>query len=291
MKRITLLLTILVLLYPLTSITAQEGIAGTAGVVGGARANARTCPHLDCRIVQTLNPGQAITILETVEGASVSNSARWYRIQVNGQDAFVHSSLVTTGQPASAPPPTSSTAFDIYTDFDSLSNHFIPSGWMGDIGDLSVDPASTDQPYSGTTSIRIVYTMQGNQSSCTPAPCKWAGIYWQSPEGNWGTVPNAGYDLRAYNRLTFWARSETPVTIEFKVGGISGTHGDSLQPARSMDFVTLTPQWQQYTIDLTGADLSYIIGGFVWATNWDQNAAHAANGTPLVFYLDDIRFE
>ena len=29
--------------------------------------------------------------------------------------------------------------FDVYTDGNSPSNHYAPSGWMGDVGDLSLD--------------------------------------------------------------------------------------------------------------------------------------------------------
>jgi hypothetical protein len=47
----------------------------------------------------------------------------------------------------------------------------------------------------------------------------------------------------------------------------------------------LTPQWQQFEIVLQDADLSYIIGGFVFVTNWEQNP------DGITFYLDDIRFE
>lgn len=38
--------------------------------------------------------------LETVEGAKVSGSTAWYRIDVNGKTGYVHSSLVTSTPPA-----------------------------------------------------------------------------------------------------------------------------------------------------------------------------------------------
>jgi len=44
---------------------------------------------------------------------------------------------------------------------------------------------------------------------------------------------------------------------------------------------TLTTQWQKITIDLTGLDLRYILGGFGWVASADNNP----NGA--VFYLDD----
>lgn len=170
------------------------------------------------------------------------------------------------------------TDFDIYSEKWAVSNHFIPSGWMGDTGDITFDDGDTTNPYTGGAAIRIDYSATGGQG--------WAGIYWQQPANNWGTVPNAGYDLSGVSRLTFWARGANGgEQAEFKVGGIGGQYPDSLQPAVSTGVITLTSGWQQYTIDLTGKDLSYVIGGFVWVTNQTQNP----NGATI--YLDDIRFE
>ena len=44
----------------------------------------------------------------------------------------------------------------------------------------------------------------------------------------------------------------------------------------------LSPEWQQFTIDLAGADTSSLLGGFCFATN----APHNPNGCE--FFLDDI---
>jgi hypothetical protein len=71
--------------------------------------------------------------------------------------------------------------------------------------------------------------------------------------------------------------------VEFKVGGIMGEYSDS--DMASIGPVILTKEWKQYTIDLRGKDMSYIIGGFCWATNIDVNPEGA------VFYLDEIRYE
>ncbi len=118
-------------------------------------------------------------------------------------------------------------------------------------------------------------------------PLVGAGVYWLEPADNWGRTPELqgrGYDLSGYTRLTFWARAEQECIIEFKVGGIDGPYGDSLRPARQV-LTKLGQQWQQYEIDLSGANLECIIGGFCWVTNWDTNPKGA------VFYLDSIRFE
>ena len=172
--------------------------------------------------------------------------------------------------------------FYVYADSGSLDNHFIPSGWMPGAGtaqDIKMDTKSTDDPYSGDTCIKVDYKdASGN---------RWAGVYWQNPPGNWGKVPNAGYNLQGAEKLTFWARGAKggEVINEFKMGGLTdGPFIDS--DTASAGPITLTRDWKKYTIDLRGRDLSYVIGGFAWATNIDSNDP---NG--IVFYIDEIRYE
>lgn len=183
--------------------------------------------------------------------------------------------------------------FNVYTDAEAQDNKFSPTGYMGDTGDIMVNEAWTDNPHSGSTAIQVTYSMKGDGPNECPyqAPCKWAGVYWQYPPDNWGIVPDAGYDLTGYHALTFWARSDTEARIEFKAGGITGDYPDSLQPARSSGVLTLTSEWKQYEINLQGMNLNYVIGGFVWATSWNNNGSSRANPQTEVFYLDDIRFE
>ena len=179
--------------------------------------------------------------------------------------------------------------FYIYADLDAEKNHFTPSGYMGDIGDIHINSAYETNPHSGKSSIRIRYDAEGQSpNSCGyPPPCKWAGVYWQEPPNNWGTsavFKDYGYNLEKYKRLTFWARSEKNSTIDFKIGGILGDFGDSIKYPQSIR-ASLTTEWKQYEINLTGEDLSHIIGGFVWVSDWEANP----NG--VTFYLDDIRYE
>jgi exo-beta-1,3-glucanase (GH17 family) len=195
--------------------------------------------------------------------------------------------LMNTTPPT--PTPSSQSAFYIYQDADSPNNHYTPTGYMGDIGDIHLTETFEGNPHSGKTSIRVIYDAKGkgpNECAYSP-PCKWAGVYWQEPPNNWGTDAfwaGSGFDLSDYSRLLFWARADKPCTVQFEVGGISGPYGDSLAFPRSIN-AQLTTDWQEFEIDLDGADLTHIIGGFAWVTNWDTNP----NGT--TFYLDDIRFE
>ena len=171
--------------------------------------------------------------------------------------------------------------FYIYADSSSLDNHFVPSGWMPATAarDIKLDTNWQNYPFSGDTCIRVEYK---NNSGT-----RWAGIFWQNPANNWGTVPNAGFDLQGANKLTFWARGDKggELITEFKMGGLSsGEHFDS--DSASISQTQLTIEWKKYEIDLRGRDLSYIIGGFCWATSIDVNDPKG-----IVFYIDEIRYE
>lgn len=177
------------------------------------------------------------------------------------------------------------TPFYVYADRGSALNHFVPSGWMGDTGDINFNDGYTGTICSGTIAIRVSYNPRGPQG--------WAGIYWQEPEGNWGTVPNVGFNLSGYSRLVFCAKGEVGgEQIEFGMGGL-GRNANTCDPVaphsdstcKVARWITLTTYWREYTIGLSGRDLSYIIGGFLWATNRNKNPSGA------VFYLDDIRYE
>lgn len=193
------------------------------------------------------------------------------------------------GEPPVPTPTAADPDFTVYRDMDFSGNHFSPSGYMGDTGDIRIDRAWTENPHSGATSIQITYTAEGKESTRCGGyrpPCKWAGVYWQEPPNNWGTNAvwqGQGYDLSGYRRVAFWARADAPVRVEFKVGGIIGAYGDSLAYPRGI-LAALNGEWQEFEIDLEGADLSHIIGGFAWVATWEECPGGA------VFYLDDIRF-
>jgi len=168
--------------------------------------------------------------------------------------------------------------FYIYADRSTAANHFIPSGYMGDYGDIKYDGASKEDPYLGDTCIKLVYSGKATQGA------RWAGVFWQYPANNWGSV-DAGFNLSSANKLTFWARGAKggERIEEFKVGGIMGEFSDS--DSAMIGPVLLNKEWTQYTIDLKGKDMSYIIGGFTWSANVDNNPDGAT------FYLDEIKFE
>ncbi|MBI3252713.1 MAG: hypothetical protein HYZ52_05320, partial [Candidatus Omnitrophica bacterium] len=91
--------------------------------------------------------------------------------------------------------------FPIYTDAKSPDNHYVPSGWMGDYGDIQFDDSWATNPHGGSTAVKVSYSNKATQGA------RWAGVYWQNPPNNWGTRPG-GYDLTGAKKLTFWARGE-----------------------------------------------------------------------------------
>ena len=160
---------------------------------------------------------------------------------------------------------------------------------MGDTGDIQITETWEQNPQSGKTAIRVVYIPMGkgpNSCGYTP-PCKWAGIYWLQPADNWGVKANAGFDLSKYHTLKFWARSDTGAVVTFGVGGVAGQYPDSIQPVYNPNpaKTILTKEWKEYTIRLTDADTSYVIGGFSLALSSDDNPVKQ------MIYLDNIRFE
>jgi hypothetical protein len=168
-------------------------------------------------------------------------------------------------------------------DYFDIGSRFTASGWMGDgefgTAYIRLQEACKEKPRSGPACVKVTYATFG--------PKTWGGIYWQNRTGNWGDYAGDDLSKAGYRYVTFWARGETgDEAVEFKAGGIIApgkTHADSFEV--SLGRVSLTREWRQYRMDLTGKDLSSVIGGFCWVAN------RPSNPDGLTFYLDDIRFE
>jgi hypothetical protein len=174
----------------------------------------------------------------------------------------------------------------IYQEADTSSVPYVPSGYMGDTGDIGMDLGYEKEHHTGRYSIKIMYTKEGiGPNACNyPGPCKWGGVYWQKPPNNWGkdeSMKDGGLNLSGYSYVSFWAKADNPCKIDFFVGGIVGPYGDSLKFPRKIQ-AKLTQEWQEFQIPLKNANLSYIIGGFGWSTNWSNCPG------VCTFYLDDI---
>lgn len=160
-----------------------------------------------------------------------------------------------------------------------MSSLFYPSGWMGDTNDIEYAANSADSAHSGPDAIKIHYSAEKTSGM------GWAGIYWLYPDNNWGTFDD-GRDLSEYTHLTFWVKGAVGgEKVEFKVGGVDGTYRDSLFPFLTTGVLTLSTEWEEHSIALTGADLSRVMGGFCWVS------AAAQNPSGCTIYLDDIYYE
>ncbi|MBU4589581.1 MAG: hypothetical protein KKG01_01500 [Candidatus Omnitrophica bacterium] len=188
-------------------------------------------------------------------------------------DEFYNNDIMVIMTVAMSRPDLDGNGFDVYLRYLGPSNHYIPSGWMGDGDDLQFNDQASKDASSQETCIRIHYTAEESLGN------GWAGIYWQSTEHNWGQ--DDGYNLSRFNRLVFKARGDNggEKIDKVKVGGITGDTADV-----EYGPITLTADWEEYFIDLRGEDLSDIRGGFCITFN-----AEAAGGAQTIF-LDDIYY-
>jgi len=121
---------------------------------------------------------------------------------------------------------------------DTRRNHFVPSGWMGDVSDIKISAAYIDnRPELGKTCLKITYLARGRK--------EWAGVYWQHPANNWGDR-QGGHNLIGAGCLSFWARGEKggEKISEFKIGGLTGQYPDS--DMAWIGPVKLKKDWVQY---------------------------------------------
>lgn len=169
--------------------------------------------------------------------------------------------------------------FYVYTEQGSPLNHFIPSGWMGDYGDLKLSQGIKDKPGKGVTAIQVKYSGERKQGS------GWAGIYWQSPANNWGDK-RGGFNLTGYKKVVFMARGEKggEYIDGFKIGGIVGQTEEGDSDQADSGSIELTKQWKEYSIDIGKLDLSHIVGGFCVVLSGDVNPEGAT------FYIDEVRY-
>jgi hypothetical protein len=195
-------------------------------------------------------------------GAAVANVP----LLVKGSD---RAPIATAKPPATTPLP-----FTVYAEAEAPAGQvFVPSGYMGNTAAIKANERYTVKPHSGKTCMQWQYNAKDN----------WGGVVWQSPANDWGDVAG-GKNLTGATKLTFWARGEQGGEVVTFLCGVINRDKPFFDTVQTkLDKVALTPDWKQYTIDLKGKDLTRIKTGFGWTL--------AAEGKPVTFYLDDIRYE
>lgn len=180
---------------------------------------------------------------------------------------------------------------------NSAYQAYYPSGFMGDINDLTAQTVQCDAPRTGQGCIRIDY----NPNHQSDSNKHWAGLYFQYPDQNWGEYP--GRNLSGATNLTFWAKSNPPMSVKFIAGGINRPKSEQLRFHDSFGpkyinrfdqmflpsylevlrgFVPLNQNWQFFEISLEGTDLSSVIGplGIV--------VSQSVGGKPGSIFLDNV---
>jgi hypothetical protein len=156
----------------------------------------------------------------------------------------------------------------LYSD-DSADLPYVFSGWMGNTANMAIDPKCTDNPHTGATCMKFEYKASDG----------WGGVIWQSPANDWGDLMG-GFDLTGAKRISFWARGTNGDEAVKFLFGVIGSDKKFPDSDKGSTEVVLDKEWKQYSIDLTGKDLSCIKTGFGWTLG--------AKGAPITFYLDDI---
>jgi hypothetical protein len=174
----------------------------------------------------------------------------------------------------------------------TVDDFFVPSGFMGDgemPGNVSMLPDVTpesdrtcagDRPTPGA--LGICHQVRYAQSS----GMLWAGVFWQNPEGNWGSQPGFPIPSGA-TRVTFYAKGNVGGEVVKFIAGIMGElqYADSFKIEQEF---TLSTEWTGYSLDLNGAVYDNVIGAFGWVASGDP-----AEGVtlPIEFKVDHIQWE
>ncbi|MBU1044946.1 MAG: hypothetical protein KJ915_11175 [Candidatus Omnitrophica bacterium] len=168
--------------------------------------------------------------------------------------------------------------FYVFSERGSPLDHKVPCNWMGDFKCIDLFQNCRDNPQTGEFCMRWKYIPESMQEE------GWVGVYWQTYHKSGETQMRDGVDLRQAKKITLWARGEQGnEKIKIKVGGLGGRFPDSDQ--KTSDVLTLSKDWQQFSVNLEDVDMSFIDGIFCWLTDKKMNP------DGCVFYLDNIRYE
>ena len=170
------------------------------------------------------------------------------------------------------------TPFYIFMEDGSAMNHFSPSGWMGDTSDLILDTTWKKNTNGSNTVIKLSYTPKGPQG--------WAGVFWQEPANNWGTI-KGGFNLTGATKFVMYIRGDKGGERigGFSIGGVLDGKVSSDTDKISIPSMVLTTDWKKIEVGLKGRDLSNIISGLSFSMGKGDNPDGAT------FYLDKVHFE
>ena len=181
----------------------------------------------------------------------------------------------------------------VYCDYSDTQNHFTQKAKIyGTNGGLfeDLDENWQDNPYSGSSCMRCAQKVLMDD---------WGGWLFlngyipegsTSPELNKGDMDGQGMDLRGADALTFYARGEQGgEVVEFYTcgfgydGAVKALRYPDSSSKVSLGRVKLEKEWQEYRIDLSEVDTSYVVCGFGYVVSGSEAVAK-----DTVFYLDEV---
>lgn len=156
---------------------------------------------------------------------------------------------------------------------DGAKSPYAPSGYMGNTQAIVMALDSKEKPFAGKTCLKVEYKASDN----------WGGVLWQSPANDWDGSKPGGFNLTGASALEFQVRgAKGGEKVSFVLGVIEGDKPYVDSAKAELKDVRLTTEWQKHRIPLNGRNLSRIKTGFGWSL--------AGQGSPVTFYLDDIRY-
>jgi hypothetical protein len=148
---------------------------------------------------------------------------------------------------------------------------FIPSGWQGDIPAISADNIQPDGcAQRSANAVGTCSAWRYTPNAVTPA---WSGVTWSRV-----------WDANFTHEPVCLEAGATKVTFQAK--GAAGGEQITVSAAGAAEYpITLTNEWKEYEIPLTGVTYnSYaegVVSGFFWKTG---------PGPTVTFFIDDIQF-
>jgi hypothetical protein len=180
-----------------------------------------------------------------------------------------------------------------------VDDYFVPNGCFGDggcnDGVISIDSRGCEDPPATVQGVCRLYTYNPTAPGA-PGHERYVGILFQDVgpapryESRIGYVPPLPVQAGA-KRSVFWAKvGAGTLDVAFRAGGANNWDGETDPNLRYKDSfgvpgdVTLTSEYQQIVIDLSGVTYS---GGVVSPFGW----AIEDRTEPVELYIADVRWE
>lgn len=188
-------------------------------------------------------------------------------IESNGETRVVHVPINVVDQPV---PATNSIVTPINQSpqgaMDIERASYVACGWMGDGEEgeryLRVQNIK-EQTQFGSGYTKWSFRPGGKKG--------WLAVGWQLGDCNFGDSKGLDLKARGFKRVSIWAKgvpdtatNNLPV-IQFKAGGNTApTKKFQASFSVASEFVTLSPDWQQYHLDVQKEDLSSVVSAFTF---------------------------